>query len=119
MSTREIALVDTLELAVPMWADQLRGRPLEELLAEARELSRVIAEKGDVLQFGGPKGQAAAAFNDLARGLAILSFQPGGVKFAGRRWIHDHPDAPQPPEAVSHFPAPAAETPFHHHGRDS
>lgn len=59
-------------------------------LEEARAAGQVIAEHGDVLQFGGRvgKGQegAGAIAAKLARALAVLAYQPGGVSAFGRRW---------------------------------
>jgi hypothetical protein len=53
-------------------------------LPRREALAFYIGAHGDVLQYGGGKrGEAAKAFNVLAEGLALLSFCPGGVKFAG------------------------------------
>ena len=78
----------TLEVAVPLRIAELRaaGGPSEADYAEARAFGPVLGAKGDVLQFGGKKGEAAALFNKTARALAILAFCPGGVKFAGSHW---------------------------------
>jgi hypothetical protein len=43
-----------------------------------------IASHGDDLQFGGK--HCAPTFAALARGLAVLAHQPGGVSFAGLHW---------------------------------
>lgn len=77
-------LLSTLELAVPMWQEEWRGRPPAEREIRGRELSQVVAERGDVILYRA-KG-TAEAFNALAEAVAILSFQPGGVEFLGRRW---------------------------------
>ena len=87
-----------LRIAIPgavyLWAHKLRSTPLDVLLKRAPELSQVVAEKGDVLQFGGgKKGEPAHAFNALAEGLAILSFMPGGVTFLGDHYENKHPDS--------------------------
>lgn len=63
----------------------------KDLTAEQRrtiaaECAQIVGEKGDVLQFGGEG--CAEAFNALAKGLALLSFSPGGVRFLGRHWRH-------------------------------
>jgi hypothetical protein len=89
---RELLLA-SLEVAVPLWAQQLSKIPLRQLLAEGPALARIIAESGDVLQFkGGRQGATAEAFNGLARALAILSFLPHGVKFCGVTMKNVHPD---------------------------
>jgi len=78
--TLSIALSCSVPLFVERWRDQTWG----DRQRRARECAQIIAEKGDVLQFGG-KG-CAVAFNALAEGLAIASFVPGGVRFAGEHW---------------------------------
>ena len=77
-------LLISLEAAVPFWVMKWRVRPESERVARASQCAEIIGSKGDVLQYGG-KG-CAEAFNALAEGLAILSFFPGGVKFAGHHW---------------------------------
>lgn len=87
-------LTGMLAVAIPMWVEQLKKRPFAELLARGGGLADIIATKGDVLQFGGgKKGETGAAFNALAEALAILSFFPGGVTFAGDHYENKHPDA--------------------------
>jgi hypothetical protein len=61
----------------------------------AAEAAEAIAHKGDVLQYGGKRGEAADVFNHLAKGLAAAAFQPGGVTFAG---LHFECVAEDPPE---------------------
>jgi hypothetical protein len=77
----------SLEAAVPLWIDQLSRMPERDRertrMAWAHEAADVIGSKGDALQYGGKRGEAANAFNHLARGLAVGAFQPGGISFAG------------------------------------
>lgn len=41
---------------------------------------------------------AGEVFNHLARGLAVLACQPGGVTFAGQHWcVYSHPRCPASP----------------------
>lgn len=83
----------SLQAAVPLHAWDMQRMPLDHLLRLGPELSQIIAEKGDIIQFrGGKKGETAAAFNALAKALALLSFFPGGVRFLGDRYEHTHPD---------------------------
>ncbi len=64
-----------------------RGGPNDSDLARAKEIGQLIAEKGDILQFGGGKeGESGHLFNELAQGIAILSFSPGGVICFGQHW---------------------------------
>jgi hypothetical protein len=73
----------SLAAAVPLWIAEVSGWSTERRLATARECADVVASKGDVLQFGGKRGEAAEAFNALARGLACCAYQPGGITFMG------------------------------------
>lgn len=77
----------SLEAAVPLWVEEWRRLGPGGAEERAAECARVVAEKGDVLQYRGKKrGESAAAFNALAEGLALLSFAPGGVTFLGLQW---------------------------------
>jgi hypothetical protein len=83
----ESLLAIALESAVPLWIEELRPLTAAERQKKARKGVQAICEHGDVLQFGGGKpGQVAEAFNAIARGLAALAYQPGGVTFCGRHW---------------------------------
>ena len=88
-TTRDAVLIETLQLAVPLYIVELRRMLPARRQAIAREASALIAERGDVLQFGGKEGTTAGAFNALAKGLAAAAYQPGGVKFAGQHWCTD------------------------------
>lgn len=83
-------LRSTLGVAVPIWVMELKKLPWPAIEKIAHESAQVVAEKGDVLQFGGKKGEAAKAFNALAKGLAALSFCPGGVTFLGDHYENKH-----------------------------
>lgn len=86
----------TLGFAVLMWVMALSRRPLGELVGEAHECAQVVGEKGDAIQFRSKtKGRTAEAFNALAKGIAILSFAPGGVQFLGDLYDYEHPDRPK------------------------
>lgn len=98
---QHLTLLTTLELAVPMWQNQW-ARPFTPRNKQARlesptvkcsnercapaghTLATMVASHGDDLQYGGKN--CAATFNALAEGVAICSFAPGGVRFAGRVW---------------------------------
>jgi len=102
-----VALVETLRLAVPLHIAELRDRPTDVLVAIASQSASVVGSKGDVLQFHSPKrGAAAEAFNALARGLAAAAIVThGGVTFAGSHWCTVHacsgPDADHPQPDVT------------------
>lgn len=88
---RQITLVETLALAVPLWMDEIRDLTDAQRVARAKRCGAMVAERGDVLQFGSTRpGKAAEVFNALAEGLACAAYQPGGVTFAGRHWCTDH-----------------------------
>ena len=92
-SIRQSLLLASLDCAVPLWIEELRSVSLGELIESSRGISQVIAEKGDIIQYRSDvRGETANAFNQLARGLAVLSFMPGGVKFLGRHWVAIHGD---------------------------
>jgi hypothetical protein len=67
-------LLPSLEIAVPLRIPELqrRGGPTDTHFEMARSFSIVIAEKGDILLFGGKKGEAARLFNQLAEALAVM-----------------------------------------------
>jgi hypothetical protein len=79
-------LVPALQCAVPLHIQDVRGWTAEQRVAYCREHADTVASQGDVLQFGGKKGEAAKLFNILARCLACLAYQPGGVKLFGCHW---------------------------------
>jgi hypothetical protein len=89
------ALLIGLDAAVPLRMLDLGRMCVDRRRATAKawaaEAADVIACKGDVLQYGSKRrGEAADAFNHLARGLAALAQSPGGVLFAGRHWCIEH-----------------------------
>jgi hypothetical protein len=87
--TRHPAL-GLLAVAVPMHIAELRALTTDQRLGIARECGQVIAEHGDDLMFRSKPGRPAAAFNNLARGLAAAAYQPGGITFAGMHFCTDH-----------------------------
>lgn len=112
MSTNDGHLEKCLSMAVPMWADELRSKPMEWLmlrkdnikvpkefarkhdLEEVRSIASLIGERGDTLQYGSKKvGEAGFLFNCLAEGLAILAIIcPGGVDFGDLHFEYPHKD---------------------------
>jgi len=89
MDTADSLLSIALSAAVPLWIAQVRPN-IDAHIADAPRIAQVIAEKGDILQYRSKKkGESAAAFNDLAKGIAILSFMPGGVTCFGQHWESD------------------------------
>lgn len=62
---------------------------LEKAKPELSRIAHALAEKGDVLQFGG-KG-AGDLVSSLVWALAVLAFLPGGVDFLGLHFEANHP----------------------------
>jgi hypothetical protein len=80
-------LVASLQAAVPLWILQMRHLSFDERKRRAEECSQIVAEKGDIILFRSEKrGETAKAFSALAEGIAVLAFQPGGVKVFGCHW---------------------------------
>ena len=72
----------SLSAAVPLWIETFvqQDYTWADVSRIASESSQIIAEKGDLILFKSKKkGETAAAFNALARGVAALAFVPGGV----------------------------------------
>lgn len=77
-------LRSTLELAVPMHVLMLDRLTWDQVQAMIPECAQHIAEHGDIILYRSKKkGETAAAFNALARAVAILSFSLGGVTIFG------------------------------------
>lgn len=124
--TQRMVLRETLRLAVPLHINELRGRAPETLTAISSRAATTVGSKGDTLQFGGRRGEAAEVFNALARGLAAAALvADGGVDFlglhwcaipgcraaarfdhaeAGEPWPRDEPDPEPPQRAVDTLP---------------
>lgn len=81
-------LVPALQAAVPIEIARLRdkGGPDEDDLRACRDQLARILSHGDVLLFGGRKGEAARLFASLARAIAVMAFAPGGVRIFGQHW---------------------------------
>jgi len=76
-----------LSFAVPLWIDHIRSWDEKQRYERAKICAQKVAEHGDDIQFRSKKkGETAKAVNHLAEGLAILSFQPGGVSFFGLKF---------------------------------
>lgn len=89
--TKLVLLQTALMTAVPFYAMDLATRPWAEIVEIARECAQVVASKGDVILFKSEKkGETAKAFNALAKGIACLSFAPGGVRTLGLHFENTH-----------------------------
>lgn len=94
-------LMGLLEIAVPMWIEQVRAMPdpvrdrrrlrCLELIAYEKTGPDDSTDRADIagLATGSTPsrpGLIAAGFNALAEGLAHLAFCPGGVTWCGSHW---------------------------------
>lgn len=79
------ALRAALNVAVPLQISELErcGGPSDAELTDVREVGQLLAEKGDVLMFGGARGEAGRIFGRVARAIAVLACFPGGVRVFG------------------------------------
>lgn len=84
-------LLASLETAVLIETANLARQAWDFVSTCASDAASIIGAHGDDLQFGGK--HCVKAFTALARGLAALSFCPGGVTFHGRHWCARHPDS--------------------------
>lgn len=81
---REFLLKTSLEVAVPLWINQMRTWSFDQIQERAETCLDTIAHRGDIILYKSPKrGETAEAFNRLAEGIACLSFAPGGVTVLG------------------------------------
>lgn len=74
--------------AVPLHILELlrQGGPADLDYESARAFASDLGERGDVLLYGGKKGEAAALANQLAHAIAVLAFLPGGITIFGQHF---------------------------------
>ncbi|MCC6454476.1 MAG: hypothetical protein IT328_05995 [Caldilineaceae bacterium] len=77
-----------LAMAVPIQINELaaRGGPSDTEWELARQWADTLAERGDVLLYGGKKGEAATLFGEFANAVAVLAFAPGGIRIFGQHF---------------------------------
>lgn len=87
-------LPDMLALAVPLWIMQMRNSTHEQRQARARQCAELLGESGmgEAVLYN-IKGKSGRSFNAVAESIAILAFQPGGVRVFGALWCARHPSA--------------------------
>ncbi len=81
----------TLQLSVWLRIQKYKkqGGPTEDDYARARAFALILAEKADILLFGGGKNnEVAKLFNNLADAVAVMAFAfvPGGVTVFGEKY---------------------------------
>lgn len=93
---RNHPLPTMLPFLVQMAILDVRTWTPDQRIKYARARAQTFAEKSDTLMFGSKtKGEAGQLAGELAKVIACLSFQPGGVKLFGCRWQSEA----DPPEA--------------------
>ena len=98
-------LITSLQFAVPLRLAQVEATnpaaARQRLLNRWRlDASKVIAYRGDNLMFGSrTPGRPADVFNHLARALAVLAHQPGGVTAFEHTWCATHSPVGTPSHA--------------------
>lgn len=99
-----------LPVLVELAMDEVRKWTPDRRIEYARAQGQAIAEQSDVLLFSGKKGEAGQLAAKLARAIACLSFQPGGVKLFGCHWQSeaDAPEATPGPGDMDLGPSPVA-----------
>lgn len=86
---RDDLLKTMLSAAVPLWIMEFKNLPWAQVSKIASDAGQFIAEHGDALMYK-QKGVTKDAFNHLAKGIAALSFAPGGVKTMGMHFESRH-----------------------------
>ena len=90
VSDTPLAIAASAALPLAILDLERRGGPGDDDYALAHFAAQAVAEKGDQLQFRTPKSKhqagTAAVFAEFVRGMAVASFCPGGVCFAGVRY---------------------------------
>lgn len=86
-------LSDALTMAVQLEIGRLREADEEQRLAVLSRLQETQRRDGslgalDSMQYGG--GEVSGSFAAVTRAVAVMAFQPGGVRFAGRTWCGVH-----------------------------
>lgn len=76
----------SLELAVPQAIAELAEVPGPVRLALARDCAAELAVHGNALWITRRVATSDAGLTWLARGLAALAYEPGGVRFLGLHW---------------------------------
>lgn len=100
-----------LAVAVPLHILQIkeRGGPTMQEFQDLANLDPVLERADSLLLYRGKEtkpGQIAEAFNELARGIAIMSFVPGGITV-----FNQHYQSTSEAETNENTSEPSAEPP--------
>ncbi len=89
MNTDSHPIHGTLQLSVWLRIQKFKqqGGPTEDDYTRAMAFAPILAEKADILLFGGgKKNEVAELFNKLADAVAVMAFVPGGVTVFGEKY---------------------------------
>lgn len=92
-------LAEALRFAVPVHVAATRGLDYDARRRYLPHGWQAVMGQLDAVQWCGKRaGVSARAFDTLARGLAVLAYEPGGVGLFGLHWCAEpHPGCPSPP----------------------
>lgn len=65
---------------------QKKGFISDAMIEDAINSAEIIAVHSDVLMYDNQSGEAVKIFARLARAVAVLAFQPGGVEIFGQKY---------------------------------
>ena len=84
----------SLICAVPLWVNELKKADYTYIKEEQKRISRVIGSKGDIILYKSKKnGETAKAFNDFAKGVAILAMiAEDGIEIFGAKFDYECPE---------------------------
>ncbi len=76
-----------IDMAIMVAIEDMRRRGEDYRLAFCHDAVDVIASAGDTVEEARKtKGETAAVFSVIARAVAALAYQPGGVRFLGTHY---------------------------------
>ena len=88
-------LIISLQCAVPLFIAEIKqmGYIPPSCQNLVNEIADILTSEGDVLLYGETKGKPAQIFNKLAKAIAFMAFQPGGISILGMHFEAHLPEA--------------------------
>jgi hypothetical protein len=107
-----------LHLAAVRYQSECQVCSGKKYISRATRNSSLIAARGDDLQFGGKKGDAAKLFNLLSESLALMAYIPGGVSFGSLRFeVGGDSESPPQGDKPGREPVRKLKRVLHHYAR--